>query len=435
MKIGNARFKVAGVGLCIALLGAACGGSADDNANTSASGRGNNDAAMTTGAAAQSAPDVTAGAPALVQSLTNLLDSHVYLAAIAVEQAVLTKSTSSPEFKAAATALDGNSVDLADAITSVYGQDAGDQFLELWRKHIGFFVDYTEGRLTGNEGQERKALTALENYKEDFSAFLAKATGGELSAEAGAEALQAHVDSLIRVINSVVDGSGNPFDLLYTAATEHMPHTAAALAGAIVAQYPEKFEGSVDSAGSVLQQTLTDQLDGHVYLAAIAVEQAVLTKSTSSPQFKAAATALDRNSVDLSKSIESVYGPEAGDQFLELWRKHIGFFVDYTAGRLGGDKAMQRKALTALGNYKEDFSAFLSKATGGELPQDAAAEALQVHVDSLVEVIDAVVDGSGNPFELLYTAAGEHMPHTATALAGAITAQFPDKFPTTHHEM
>jgi hypothetical protein len=359
----------------------------------------------------------------------------VYLAAIAVEQAVLTESTSSPQFKAAATALDSNSVDLADAVASVYGQEAGDQFLDLWRKHIGMFVDYTEGRLTGNKAQEQKALKALENYKKDFSAFLSKATGGELPQDAAAEALQAHVDSLIRVINSVVDGSGNPFDLLYTAATEHMPHTATALAGAIVAQYPEKFEGSVDSAGSVLQQTLTDQLDGHVYLAAIAVEQAVLTESITSPQFKAAATALDRNSVDLSKSIESVYGADAGDQFLELWRKHIGFFVDYTAGRIGGDKAAQQKALAELGDYKVDFSAFLSKATAGELPVDAAAEALQVHVDSLVEVIDAVVDGSGNPFALLYTAAGDHMPHTATALAGAITAQFPDKFPTTHHDM
>jgi uncharacterized protein YutE (UPF0331/DUF86 family) len=377
-------------------------------------------------------PDVTEGAPALVQTLTDLLDSHVYLAAVTVEQAVVTKSTSSPEFKAAAGTLDQNSVDLANAIASVYGPDAGDQFLELWRKHIGFFVDYTAGRLGGDNVMEQKALKALENYKVDFSAFLEKATGGELPADAAAEALQMHVDSLIEVINSVVDGEGNPFDLLYTAASHHMPATASALAGAIVAQSPEKFAGAADSAGSQLQQTLTDQLDGHVYLAAITVEQAVRTKGITSPEFKAAASALDRNTVDLSKSIASVYGADAGDQFLELWRKHIGFFVDYTAGRLGGDNAMEQKALKALENYKVDFSAFLEKATGGELPADAAAEALQMHVNSLIEVINSVVDGEGNPFDLLYTAASHHMPATATALAGAITAQFPDKFPTDH---
>jgi hypothetical protein len=378
------------------------------------------------------APDVTAEAPALVQTLTDLLDSHVYLAAIAVEQAVVTKSTSSDEFTAAATALDRNSVDLANAIASVYGQAAGKQFLGLWRKHIGFFVDYTAGRLGGDKAAEKKALEALSNYKVDFAAFLEKATGGELLADAAAEALQMHVDSLIEVINAVVDGSGKPFELLYTAASHHMPATATALAGAIAAQNPDDFTGAVDSPGSQLQQTLTDQLDGHVYLAAIAVEQAVRTKSTDSPEFTAAATALDVNSVDLSKSIASVYGPAAGKQFLGLWRKHIGFFVDYTAGRLGGDKAMEKKALSALSDYKVDFAAFLEKATGGELPADAAADALQMHVDSLIEVIDSVVDGSGNPFDLLYTAASHHMPATATALAGAIAAQYPDKFPTDH---
>ena len=186
------------------------------------------------------------------------------------------------------------------------------------------------------------------------------------------------------------------------------------------------------SGAPALMQTLTDQLDGHVYLAAVAVEQAVRTKSTTSPEFKAAASALDRNSVDLSESIASVYGDDAGDQFLDLWRKHIGFFVDYTVGRLGGDKAMEQKALTSLENYKEDFAAFLSKATGGELPVDAAADALQMHVDSLIEVINSVVDGKGNPFDLLYTAASDHMPATATALAGAIAAQYPDRFPTGH---
>jgi hypothetical protein len=93
---------------------------------------------------------------------------------------------------------------------------------------------------------------------------------------------------------------------------------------------------------------------------------------------------------------------------------------------------MEQKALKALENYKVDFSAFLEKATGGELPADAAAEALQMHVNSLIEVINSVVDGEGNPFDLLYTAASHHMPATATALAGAITAQFPDKFPTDH---
>jgi hypothetical protein len=187
---------------------------------------------------------------------------------------------------------------------------------------------------------------------------------------------------------------------------------------------------AVDMGAPGLTATLTDLLENHVYLASAAVLEAKLTKSTTSPEFKAAAGALDTNTVDLSKAIASVYGDAAGKQFLSLWRKHIGFFVDYAVGRLTGDAKQEAKAKTNLKHYKEDFAAFLSKATGGNLPVDAAAASLQMHVDSLIEVINSVIDGKGDPFALLYTAAHHHMPMTATALAGAIAKQYPSRFPT-----
>ena len=185
---------------------------------------------------------------------------------------------------------------------------------------------------------------------------------------------------------------------------------------------------SLSSGGPALVQTLTDQLDGHVYLASIAVVEG-LVNGLDSGEFMAAAEALDQNSQDLAASITSVYGEEGGEQFLDLWRKHIGFFVDYTAGKATKDQAKADKALQALENYKQDFSAFLDSATGGKLPSDAAAGALQMHVDSLIEAIDAAVAGDPSVFAKVYTAATEHMPETASALAGAISQQFPDKFP------
>jgi hypothetical protein len=48
----------------------------------------------------------------------------------------------------------------------------------------------------------------------------------------------------------------------------------------------------------------------------------------------------------------------------------------------------------------------------------------------LIQVINSVIDGKGDPFALLYTAANHHMPMTATALAGAIIKQYPSRFPT-----
>ncbi len=184
---------------------------------------------------------------------------------------------------------------------------------------------------------------------------------------------------------------------------------------------------ALDAGAPALQQTLTDLLDGHVYLASIAVVTG-LGKGLDSAAFKAAAKTLDDNSVGLSKAIESVYGAEAGQQFLKQWRDHIGFFVEYTAGKATKDAAKAQAALTKLQNYKKDFAAFLESATGGKLRSDAAAGALQMHVDSLVQAIDAAVAGGADVFAKVYAAASEHMPMTATALSSAIAAQFPDKF-------
>jgi hypothetical protein len=52
-----------------------------------------------------------------------------------------------------------------------------------------------------------------------------------------------------------------------------------------------------------------------------------------------------------------------------------------------------------------------------------------MHVNSLVDAIDAAIAGDADVFDKIYEAASGHMPMTASALAGAIVQQFPDDFP------
>ena len=155
-----------------------------------------------------------------------------------------------------------------------------------------------------------------------------------------------------------------------------------------------------------------------MYLAGIAVYAAV-----NAPDFfEPAAATLDANSVDLSESIASVYGDDAGDAFLELWRTHIGFFVDYTNARAEGDQAGMDAAMEGLRNYREDFGAFLESANPN-LTKEAVVDELQPHVETVFAAIDAVVDGDADAFDDLKVAA-EVMPETAATLAGAIAEQF-----------
>jgi len=175
---------------------------------------------------------------------------------------------------------------------------------------------------------------------------------------------------------------------------------------------------------SGLRSTLNTLFQEHIYLAAAATGAALGGRDA---EFKAAAAALDANSVAISKAIGSVYGQGAEDAFLPLWRKHIGMVVDYTVGVATNDKAKQDKAVADLIGYTQDFGAFLQSANPN-LPKSVVADLVKHHVVTLKVVIDA--QASKDPtktYTAVRTAAG-HMQMIADPLAEAIVKQFPDKF-------
>jgi hypothetical protein len=179
--------------------------------------------------------DVTS-APAETRAiLTNLLQEHVYLAGITIEQAVEAGGDmEAPAVQAAAATLDANSVALSEVVGSVAGPDNGEAFLGLWREHIGFFVNYTLGAATGDDAMKEQALTDLSGYQQAAGAFFEEITAGELPADALIANLDMHISTLTAAIDSLVAGDGQVFDLLRDAA-QHMPSSALAISTAVVA--------------------------------------------------------------------------------------------------------------------------------------------------------------------------------------------------------
>jgi hypothetical protein len=176
------------------------------------------------------------------------------------------------------------------------------------------------------------------------------------------------------------------------------------------------------SPAAELRATLTAGLQEHVYLAGIAVYAAVNTPEAFDP----AVAALDENSVALSEAVGGIYGADAGEAFLGLWRTHIDMFVAYTQGRAAGDQAAVDAALADLDAYAGDFGAFLEGANPN-FDADDIAENLGMHVGTLTAAIDAVVAGEADGFTKLRAAAG-HMSMTAQYLADGIARQHPDDF-------
>jgi phosphoglycolate phosphatase-like HAD superfamily hydrolase len=148
-----------------------------------------------------------------------------------------------PDFEAVAAALDENGVELAQAIGSVYGDEAADQFLDgpaLWRDHIGFFVDYTVGLAKKDKAAHWEAVENLTGYTGAFSGFLAGATG--LPQDALQESTTEHVMQLKGQIDAYAAGDHEEA-YLFRQAYEHMIMTGDTLADAIVAQKPGEFGG------------------------------------------------------------------------------------------------------------------------------------------------------------------------------------------------
>lgn len=188
-----------------------------------------------------------------------------------------------------------------------------------------------------------------------------------------------------------------------------------------------------ETASTTAPNTATKAADLRVVLNSLEREHVSLASQATrngfdgSADFKASADALDANSVALSKAVGSVYGAEAEAKFLEIWRSHIGFFVDYTVGAKTGDKVKMDKAVSDLGGYADAISDLLSGANPN-LPREAVKQLIVDHIGLLKGAVDKY---GAKDFAGSYAAehdADVQIGTIADALSGAIVKQFPAKF-------
>lgn len=175
---------------------------------------------------------------------------------------------------------------------------------------------------------------------------------------------------------------------------------------------------TVNSDGSNLRAQLTALLADHVYLAGAAINQALADGGDlTTEKVGAAVAALDENSVEVAALVGSAY-PDAEQPFLDSWRSHIPFFVNYTVAKATGDDAGVEQAISDLNGYAVSFGQLINSVVP-ELPAEAVQGELEMHAQSLIAAIDANIAGDPAYFDLLKEAAS-HMPMTAAALAGGI---------------
>ena len=366
------------------------------------------------------APTATKAAELRI-ALDTILTEHAFLAVETMQKGI----DGAEDFDQASAALLANSDDLAAAVTSVYGEEGGAAFLEIWNSHIGYFVDYVVATGEGDEDGRAKAIADLEEYKTEQAQFFDTATENRLPEAAVKEGLDVHVDQLITSFDAYAEGD---FETAYASEREsihHMSMFAETLSIAITDQFPDQFDNTNPDTPAVdLRAGLNMIFTEHAGLAAMAMQDGV----DGAESFDQAAGALLANADDLSAAVGSVYGDEAGEAFSEVWGSHIGYFVDYVTATAEENTEGQEQAKADLDEYIVEQAALLDAATEGRVPADALEEGLTAHVDQLLVAFDSYVAGD---YETAYASIREayaHMTMPAAGLSAAITNQFPEEF-------
>lgn len=360
-------------------------------------------------------------------TLGRLLSEHGTLAILAMRKGY--EDPTSKDFQAVAAQLAQNTDDLAKAIGSVYGSSAAASFKKMWSDHIGYFVEYVKGTDKKNAQMKQDALNHLSQYRQKFSQFIDKATGGRVKADALAQMLQEHVNELVNAFNAYVKGDyQKAFQLQYTA-RQHLFMVAKGLSAAIVQQFPKKFNNTkAVTPASNLREQLALDFGGHVALAIEAMQNGIEGQK-SAKIFQANAAALANDTDKLAADVKSVYGAAAAAQFKKMWSGHIGDFVEYVQATAANDSAKKQDALNKLKNYRSDFSQFISKATKGAVPASALSAALQKHVNQLLTAFNDYnskdYTGAYKTFDTAYQFI---MTNSAKGLSNAIVQEFPSKF-------
>lgn len=155
--------------------------------------------------------------------------------------AVATALAGAPSAAADQTDLIQNGKDIAAAVGSVYGEEAGATFEQVWTIHLTEFVNYAVAGSKSDEAGKTQALANIDaQYTKPLAAYLAKANPN-LPEDALYSGLNEHVQMTARMIDAQAAGD-------YTAATnerdmavKHLEGLMTTLSNGIVKQFPDKF--------------------------------------------------------------------------------------------------------------------------------------------------------------------------------------------------
>lgn len=195
------------------------------------------------------------------------MGAHAALAQLAMETAYTGASDA-----ARGAILSQNTEQLSQAIASMYGPAAGQEFKTMWAGHIQDCVHYVVATKSHNASGQQAALNTLSQYKDKFSELLAKANP-HYNATVLEDSLQVHVNQLITTFKDFLAQDPSAAIPAYVTAYDHMFMLGDYLAQGIVEQFPSK-------CGVTMVNGATSPVTGIPFIPAMALGAAIAVVGT-----------------------------------------------------------------------------------------------------------------------------------------------------------
>jgi hypothetical protein len=195
----------------------------------------------------------------------------------------------------------------------------------------------------------------------------------------------------------------------------------------VVAMAPASASAAPASQDAASPSGLRDQFNflaqEHVYLVSATLGDLLRGDTVA---YDGALTRFNDNSVRLSETIGTIYGPQAQMTFRQLWQAHYDGYLDYALAASEHDAGKKTEAKGSLDRNRDDLGAFFASVNPYLRKADVSAS-LRDNVDQITGAIDAMSDQEwGKAFSQIHLAA-HGSADFADPISEAIAQQFPEQ--------
>lgn len=319
---------------------------------------------------------------------------------------------------AAATAFESSVEDLTSTVADAYDRQTAKDFAAVISRYPEVLTEYAEALRSGRGVREsRRAVLRLPAR---LASSMSTVTDGGMEEE-GTEALvRAPTLSLLQVVAAEVERNYEAAYARQREAYAAMISVGRAFAAGISEQQPDSYPGLRNSGAVELRSALQQLFGEHALLTGDVLRRGL----RSARDFDAAAAALNGNTEDLTRAVESIYAEDA-KQFGVLWRERISTLAESAVAVAEKRTKRATELRTALARTDAEIAGELQT-----MSQDSiAARDVQPPLRSMTgNLLQHAAAAAGKEFDRAnVTVADAHAD--AAALAEAVAAGIADDRP------